>query len=91
MEQPTHTPLWIFKHENFILKNDLSPQIYIKCIYVTHIMYIKCICIMYTKSLSLLSSAPLGPTEQSTARSEKQKWLFKRQQQQIDCFDKSNL
>lgn len=61
MEQPTHTPLWIFKHENFILKNDLSPQIYMKCIYVTHIMYIKCICIMYTKSLSLLSSAPLGP------------------------------
>lgn len=60
-----------------------------------HTVYIKCIHTTYTKSLSLLASAPLNFTEQLTARSENdrsgnQKWSFKRQQQ-IDCFDKSNL
>lgn len=49
-----------------------------KFIYVVHSIY--------TKSLSSLSSAALDPTD----RSENQKWPFKRQQQ-IDCFDKSNL
>lgn len=53
-------------------------------------MYIKCIHTVCTKSLSLLPSASLDPTEWSTARSENQKWSLKRQQQ-IDCFDKSNL
>lgn len=44
---------------------------------------------MYIKAHSLLSSASLDPTKQPTARSENQKWSFKREQQ-TESFDKSN-